>query len=88
MQLVSDTDNTIVQYSAAASLTGESTDKIPSHSMDSRVLTANLPAYITYTTSITGDDAIDAGSIYMRNITGSANLTVAFARMVLTKQKL
>jgi hypothetical protein len=88
MQLVSDTNNTIVQFSAAGSLTGEAIDQIPAHSMDSRVLTANLPQFITYTTSITGTTLIDAGSIYMRNITDSANVTVAYATMVLTKQKL
>ncbi len=88
MQLVSDTDNTIVQFSASGSLIGAAYDQIPPHSMDSRVLTANLPQFITYSTSVTGTTSIDAGSIYMRNITGGANLTVAYASMILTKQKL
>ena len=88
MQIVSDTNDTIVQFSSAASLVGELYDQLPIHNLDSRVLTANLPSYITYTTRIRGSAALDAGSIYMRNITSGANLTIAAATMVLTKQKL
>jgi hypothetical protein len=88
MQLVSNTDNTIVQFAAASKLTTNAYDIVPIHGIDSEVLYANLPKYITYNVSIIGSDTITDGSLYMRNITGGANLTVGYGSMRLTKQKL
>jgi hypothetical protein len=88
MQLVSDTNETIVQYAGTASTTESEFDQIPAHGLDSQVLYANLPTFITYNTTIVGSAGLDAGSIYIRNISPGANLTVGFASLVLTKQKL
>jgi len=88
MQLVSDTNETVIQYAGTASFTGSSFDQIPIHGIDSQVLYANLPTYVTYNSTIVGSSGIDAGAIYIRNITPGANLTVGFASLVLTKQKL
>ena len=87
MQLVSNTD-AIVQYATGVLITGYAYDTVNTLTMDSVLLSANLPRYVTFNTSVTGSTTLTGGSIYMRNITGGANVTVTYAALSLSKKKL
>jgi hypothetical protein len=87
MQVVSDVDATI-QYGTGIAFSTSAYDTVNTLTMDSLNLTANLPKYISFNTSVTGSNTITGGSIYMRNITGSANVIVSYAALALSKRKL
>lgn len=86
MQLVS-SSNAVVQYTTGIFISGYLYDTVNTITMDSVNLTANLPKYITYDTSQAGSTTLTGGSIYMRNITAGANVTVAYASLGLFKKK-
>jgi hypothetical protein len=87
-QLLSDTNNTVIQFVPAVSFSGSSFDGALTENMGTITLQANLPQLITFNTSVYGTATLDEGSIYIRNITAGANLIIPYGQLNFTKSKI